>query len=533
MENNKPLYNKKSLQDRIAGTLRDTSVGTGKRPPQAIDLEEAVLGALMLEKDALITIIDILQPDSFYVEKHARIYEAIRSLFQKSEPVDILTVANQLRSTGELEFAGGAFYITELTSKVNSAANIEAHARIIVEKAIKRELIRISGEVNRDSYEDTADVFELLDRTEQSFFQVSEMNIKKKVSDIRSVLAEAIEELKAKKDMPDGLTGVPSGFTKLDRLTSGWQKSDLIILAARPGMGKTAFVVSAARNAAVMFKKGVAIFSLEMSSIQLVNRLISAEAELESEKIKKGNLAEHEWIQLHQRIVNLDKAPIFIDDTPALSVLELRAKCRRLKAQHDIQMVIIDYLQLMSGDSGAGRSGNREQEIAYISRSLKNLAKELSIPVIALSQLSRDVEKRGGDKRPQLSDLRESGSIEQDADMVIFLYRPEYYGITEDDNNQPIHGVGEVIIAKHRNGSQDTVCLKFEGKYTKFLDLEEDQFKPFTPTSFASTLPPVEVHIPREFDTPAQQPQTKVIGSKLNQKNNVDFSKPNENPAPF
>ena len=447
----------------------------GKMPPQASDLEEAVLGALMLEKEAITTVIDILKPDSFYKDQHKTIYEAIIELFNESAPVDLLTVSNQLRKRGKLEFAGGPFYITELTTRVNSAANIEFHARIISEMAIKRRLIRIAGEIQRDAYEDSNDVFELLDRTESALFEVSESNIRKNYADMRTIMREAIQELEAKKDHTDGLTGVPSGFSALDRVTSGWQKSDLIIIAARPAMGKTAFVVSAMRNAAVEFGKAVAIFSLEMSSVQLVNRLISAEAELESEKIKKGNLADYEWEQLVHKTARLTESPIFIDDTPALSVLELRAKCRRLKAQHDIQMVIIDYLQLMSGDStkmgGAGK-GNREQEIASISRALKNLAKELSVPVIALSQLSRAVETRGGDKRPQLSDLRESGSIEQDADMVMFLYRPEYYGIMESEEGMPLQGVGEVIIAKHRNGSLDTVQLKFVGKYTRFSDLD-------------------------------------------------------------
>jgi len=289
---------------------------------------------------------------------------------------------------------------------------------------------------------------------------------------MRSIMREAIIELEARKNQKDGLTGVPSGFTALDRVTSGWQKSDLVIIAARPAMGKTAFVLSVLRNAAVDHNKPVAIFSLEMSSVQLVNRLISAEAELDSEKIKKGSLADHEWAQLVHKTARLSKAPLFVDDTPALSILELRAKCRKLKAQHDIQMVVIDYLQLMSGDSkNGGQGGNREQEIASISRALKKIAKELSIPVIALSQLSRAVETRGGDKRPQLSDLRESGSIEQDADMVMFLYRPEYYGFTEQDG-LPTAGVGEVIIAKHRNGSLENVKLRFIGKYTKFTDLD-------------------------------------------------------------
>ncbi|SDM21149.1 replicative DNA helicase [Catalinimonas alkaloidigena] len=472
MENSNP----KQRKNPIKGTLRSRLTGQelfndlGKKPPQEVEMEEAVLGALMLEKEALTNVIEILRPESFYKESHQRIYSAILSLFQKSEPIDILTVSNELRATGQLEFVGGSYQLTQLTSRINSAANIEYHARIIAQQAIKREMIRVATEIHKEAYEDTTDVFALLDRAEQSLFKVSESNIRKNFSRMTDLMREAIEELNAKKNHKDGLTGVASGFSGLDRVTSGWQRSDLVILAARPAMGKTAFVISAARNAAVEFGHGVAIFSLEMSSIQLVNRLISAEAELESEKIKKGNLAEYEWQQLHSRIGRLSEAPIFIDDTPALSVLELRAKCRRLKAQHDIQMVIIDYLQLMTGDTSS--RGNREQEIASISRALKNLAKELNVPVIALSQLSRAVETRGGDKRPQLSDLRESGSIEQDADMVLFLYRPEYYGITEDEEGRPLNGLGEVIIAKHRNGSLENVYLRFIGKYTKFMDPE-------------------------------------------------------------
>jgi len=445
----------------------------GKVPPQAVELEEAVLGALMLEKDALTNVIDILKVESFYKDSHKVIFQAILDLFSESQPIDLLTVTSQLRKNGALEIAGGAFYVTELTSKVASAANIEYHARIITEQSIKRELIKISGDIQKDAFEDTTDVFELLDKMEQSLFEISEKNIRKNYSDMRSIMREAIVELEARKNQKDGLTGVPSGFTALDRVTSGWQKSDLVIIAARPAMGKTAFVLSVLRNAAVDHGRPVAIFSLEMSSVQLVNRLISSEAELDSEKIKKGSLADHEWAQLVHKTAKLSKAPLFVDDTPALSILELRAKCRKLKAQHDIQMVVVDYLQLMSGDSkSGGGGGNREQEIASISRALKKIAKELSIPVIALSQLSRAVETRGGDKRPQLSDLRESGAIEQDADMVMFLYRPEYYGITQDEDNNSTAGVGEVIIAKHRNGSLENVKLRFIGKYTKFTDLD-------------------------------------------------------------
>lgn len=845
------------------------NAGMGKLPPQATDMEEAVLGALMIEKDALSTVADILRPDSFYKESHQRIYSAIINLFVNSEPIDLLTVTSKLRSTGELDLIGGAAFITELTSKVNSAANIEYHARIITQAAIKRELIAISSEIQKEAFEDTTDVFKLLDKTEQALFQISESNIKKNYADMGALMRQALEELDQKKNNQNGLTGVPSGFTSLDRLTSGWQKTELTILAARPGMGKclgkgtkvvmfdgtlkkvedvatgdllmgddstsrrvlsiargrermywirqnkgidyrvneshilslkrsrnegphtqgdvmnitvkdyldkstkfksnykgykvgvefsekavsvapyflglwlgdghayssrittadneivtylteyaddlglplkkyqqvgkcpnyaitqgfrggqkffslqdqlrslnliqnkhipenyllnsrtnrlqllaglidsdghfleqsngyeitskyldfaqqikylcdtlgfrtslnakkasicsigfesevyririygnidcipvrierkkarlwtspvdwqvtgikveydqvddyygfeidgnrlflledmtvthnTAFVVSALRNAAVEFQKPVAIFSLEMSSVQLVNRLISAEAEIDGEKIRKGNLAPHEWAQIHHRISGLTNAPIYIDDTPALSILELRAKCRRLKAQHDIEMIVIDYLQLMTGDTGGKMGGNREQEIASISRSLKNLAKELDVPVIALSQLSRAVETRGGEKRPQLSDLRESGSIEQDADMVLFLYRPEYYGITADDNGNSVAGVGEVIVAKNRGGSLDTVQLRFIGKYTKFTDL--DAFYAPSPTAADRPLPPALTNPIASFENNPASPT--VFKSKANDRSNFEFKGPGEEP-PF
>ncbi|MEP2024433.1 MAG: replicative DNA helicase [Reichenbachiella sp.] len=498
-------------------------VPLGKMQPQAVDIEETVLGALMLEKDALTTVIDILKPQSFYDDRHSKVYEAIVQLFNKSEPVDIMTVTAQLRKNGTLEIAGGAYHIANLTTRVNSAANIEYHARIITEQAIKRDLIRISAKIQEDAFEDTEDVFELLDRTEQALFEISESNIKKNYAGMQQLMHEAIMEIEARKEHKDGLTGVPSGFTELDRVTAGWQASDLVIIAARPAMGKTAFVVSAMRNAAVEFGEAVAIFSLEMSSIQLVNRLISAEAELESDKIKKGNLADHEWEQLVHKTARLTEAPIFIDDTPGLSILELRAKCRRLKAQHDIKMIIIDYLQLMSGDSSksGGGSGNREQEIASISRALKGIAKELNVPVIALSQLSRAVETRGGDKRPQLSDLRESGSIEQDADMVMFLYRPEYYDITEDEDGLPTAGTGEVIIAKHRNGSLENVKLKFIGRFTKFADLDGSIMGgDYSGGGFPSA------GIPAEFDS---SPNTVTFPSKANEGEGGASS----DPAPF
>ena len=838
--------------------------GLGKVPPQSIEMEEAVLGALMLERDALSAVIDMLHPESFYREAHQRIFAAIRTLFDQSEPIDLLTVQTELRRTGELETVGGAIYLASLTEKVNSAANIEAHARVVTENAIKREIISIATECQQRAFEDSTDVFHLLDQLEQGLFAISEKNIRKKTADMGSIMRMALEELEAKKHLKDGLTGVPAGFSALDRLTSGWQKSELIIIAARPGMGKclgkgtkvvmfdgtlrkvedvrpgellmgddstprrvlsiargreamywvrqnkgqdyrvneshilslkrsrsegnhpygevlnitvrellrksekfrsnlkgykvavefpkretsmdpyflglwlgdghglssrittsdpevveylggyaqalgrklvtyqqegkcpnyaitrgqrghsnepslqgelrtlnllsykhiphdylcnstenrlrllaglidsdghylvqsngyeitqksrqlaeqikfladslgfrtsltaktaslttrayqcevyrvrmygdvnripvrverkkatpwaspvdwrmtvihlehdgeddyygfeidgnrlflledmtvthnTAFILSSCRNAAVEFGHGVAIFSLEMSSVQLVNRLISAEAELESEKIKKGNLSSHEWAQLHHRINRLTNAPIFIDDTPALSILELRAKCRRLKQQHDIQLVVIDYLQLMTGDSSKG-GGNREQEIASISRALKNLAKELNVPVIALSQLSRAVETRGGEKKPQLSDLRESGSIEQDADMVMFLYRPEYYGITQDESGNPVQGIGEVIIAKNRSGSLDTVQLRFIGKFTKFADLGVDSFGggenygSFGGISGASSF--------ENPGTPEGGPGSITLGSKVNQQSKPPSGSP-------
>lgn len=447
----------------------------GKLPPQAADLEEAVLGALMLEKDALSSVIDILKAETFYVDAHKKIFAAIQYLFQNSMPVDLLTVTNQLRKTGELEIVGGAFYITELTNRVASSANIEFHARIISEKYIQRELIAISSDIITNAYEDTTDVLQLLDKAEKNLFAIAEGNLRRESYDMASLIQKSIAQLEELKDKVDGLTGVPSGFTELDRMTSGWQNSDLVIIAARPAMGKTAFVLSLARNASLIGKKKIAIFSLEMAAVQLTNRLIAAETEIPAEKLKKGDLTEAEWQQLITRVGRLSDSGIFIDDTPSLNIFELRAKCRRLKAQHDIDMIIIDYLQLMVG-SGDQRSGNREQEISAISRALKSIAKELDVPVLALSQLSRAVETRGGNKKPMLSDLRESGSIEQDADMVLFIYRPEYYGFEVDEEGNNTKGVAEIIIAKHRNGAVGSVRLKYVGEYIKFADLDNMDF---------------------------------------------------------
>jgi len=446
-----------------------SNIELGKLPPQALDLEESVLGALMLEKEALTNIIDILKPENFYKDANKEIYQAIIDLFNNSQPIDLLTVTNQLKKNGTLDIVGGSYYITKLTTRVNSASNIEFHSRIILEQSIKRELINISSKVQKDAYEDTIDVFDLLDQTEQSLFDVSESHIRKNYKKVQNLMKEAIDELETKKEKKDGITGVPSGFIDLDTITSGWQPSDLVIVAGRPSMGKTAFVLSLIRNASIDHNLPMGIFSLEMSSLQLVNRLISSEAELDSDKIRKGNLKDYEWQQLLHKTDLLQKAPIFIDDTPALSILELRAKARRLKSQHDIQCIIVDYLQLMTSEYGK-TSGNREQEIASISRSLKAVAKELNIPVIALSQLSRAVETRGGDKRPVLSDLRESGSIEQDADMVMFIYRAEKYDITEDEDGESTIGVAELLLRKNRNGPTGKVKLKFVERFAKFVD---------------------------------------------------------------
>ncbi|MFC5284023.1 replicative DNA helicase [Pedobacter alpinus] len=471
--------NKTGLSKDKRSRLTSMVSGLGKLPPQALDLEEAVLGALMLEKDALSAVIDILKPELFYKDAHQKIFKSIQTLFTASSPVDILTVSAQLRQDGDLEMIGGAFYITELTNRVASAANIEYHARIISQKFIQRELIRISTDIINQSYEDTSDVFELLDYAEKNLYDIAQNNLRRDSRKMDDIVKESLKMLESLRGKDDTLTGVPSGFTALDRVTNGWQKSDLIIIAARPAMGKTAFVLTCARNAAVQFNKPVVVFSLEMSSVQLTNRLISGEAEIEQEKIRKGQLEDWEWHKLTSKIGNLSDAPLIIDDTPALNVFEFRAKCRRLKAQYDIQMIIIDYLQLMQGKAdgkgGGGGAGSREQEISSISRALKQVAKELNVPVIALSQLSRAVENRpGGSKKPMLSDLRESGAIEQDADMVLFLYRPEYYGLDQDENGNPTAGVGEVIIAKHRNGETCTVPLRFVGKYVKFTDLEDN-----------------------------------------------------------
>ncbi|MCI2228125.1 replicative DNA helicase [Polaribacter sp. MSW13] len=466
MEKTTTLAGKKIDKSRLI------SLEKGKIPPQAVELEEAVLGAMMIDKKGIDDVIDILSSDAFYDQKHQEIYAAIYELFQNSEPIDLLTVSNLLKKNGKLEFVGGDFFLIRLTQKVASSAHIEFHARIILQKYIQRKLISISSEIIENAYDEGTDVFDLLDDAEAKLFEVTQGNLKKSSEDAGSLVKQALKKIQEIGNQ-EGMSGLQTGFTKLDALTSGWQPSDLVIIAARPGMGKTAFVISMAKNMAIDFNHGVAVFSLEMSSVQLITRMISSETGLTSEKLRKGNLEPHEWEQLNVKVKKLSDAPIFIDDTPSLSIFDLRAKARRLVSQHNVRIIVIDYLQLMTAGGKAG--GNREQEISMISRNLKALAKELEVPVIALSQLSRAVETRGGSKRPLLSDLRESGAIEQDADIVSFIFRPEYYGMTEwdDDEHTPCEGQGEFIVAKHRNGGLDNIRLKFTGHLAKFSDLEE------------------------------------------------------------
>lgn len=471
---------KKDLANARSRKPDVSSLVYGKVPPQANELEEAVLGAIMLEKDKLAEVLEIIQsPDCFYVDANQKIYAAIRRLFDKGMPVDLLTVTDELRKSNELELVGGPYYLTRLTMNVVSSAHVEAHARIVMEKFIQRELIRISGNVISEAYEDSTDVFDLLDKAESNLYEITDKHLRKNFKSLKEVLVTTVRDIEEAKNRQEDVTGVPTGFKDLDKLTSGWQKNALIIVAARPAVGKTAFCLNLAMNAAMYNGKPypVAFFSLEMGAGELVKRMLAATTEVSMDAITKGRMQEHEFVQMTQRMTRLASAQIYLDDQAALNIFELRAKARRLKQKHDIQMIIIDYLQLMQADVNKG--GNREQEISKISRDLKSLAKELEIPIIALSQLNRSVESRKESKVPQLSDLRESGAIEQDADMVMFLYRPEYYGINNDEMGNPIEGETHVHIAKNRSGTTDTVKVRFIKEYQKFVDLEEDNFGGF------------------------------------------------------
>ncbi|MDR1517323.1 MAG: replicative DNA helicase [Dysgonamonadaceae bacterium] len=469
------MEKQKQKQQRNVKIVEKTVIApdVGKLPPQARELEEAVLGALMLEKDAYSIISDILKPESFYDPAHQLIFDAIQGLAMQQKPVDVLTVVEELKSKGVLDSVGGTLYVAELTDKVASAAHIEYHARIVAQKQLARELITFSSDITQQAFDETIDVDDLMEETESRLFEISQRNVKKDVIQINPIIKEAMENIQAAANRKDGMSGLPTGFKELDKITSGWQNSDLVIIAARPAMGKTALVLSMAKNMALDYETPVGIFSLEMSNVQLVNRLIVNVCQIRGESIKSGRLADDEWERLDKNVKMLYDAPIYIDDTPSLSVFELRTKARRLVREHGVKTLIIDYLQLMNA---SGMSfGSREQEVSTISRSLKGLAKELNIPIIALSQLNRSVESRQGpEKRPQLADLRESGAIEQDADIVCFIHRPEKYGITEDDKGNSLIGLAEIIVAKHRNGPTGIVKMRFDNEYARFQNLDEN-----------------------------------------------------------
>ncbi len=449
----------------------------GHRQPQNLEMETAVLGALMNEQDAFGQVAEILRPESFYEHKNQLVYEAIRDLAAQQKPVDVITVVEQLDRKGHLDEVGGMPYVAALSDAVISSAHIEYHARIIQQKSLARQLITYSSRIQQSAFDPATDVDDLMQEAEGRLFELSQNNMKKDYTQINPVIKDAYDMLQRAAARTDGLSGLSSGFEGLDKMTSGWQNSDLVIIAARPAMGKTAFVISMIRKMAVDMKIPCAMFSLEMANVQLVNRLIVNVCEIPGEKIKSGQLAPYEWSQLDARITQLYDAPIYVDDTPSLSVFELRTKARRLVREHGVKIIMIDYLQLMNA-SGMN-FGSRQEEVSTISRSLKQLAKELNIPIIALSQLNRGVESReGSDKRPQLADLRESGAIEQDADMVCFIHRPEYYKIYQDEKGRDLHGKAEIIIAKHRNGAVGDVILEFRGEFARFSDTNENRYVP-------------------------------------------------------
>ena len=450
----------------------------GNVPPQAVELEEAVLGALMLEKDSIITVQEFVTPEAFYTEEHRLIYRAIEELSSELKPINLYTVTERLKVKKELKKVGGASYLAQLTQKVGSAANVEFHAKIVAQKYVQRELIRSATEIQRRSYDESTDVTDLIGFAEQEIFKVAEGHVKRSVQSAADVLARTLAQIEENAKNKSAFNGVPSGFMALDRVTMGWQPSDLIIIAARPSMGKTAFTLTMARNMSVDHEQAVAFFSLEMPAHQLMMRLVVAETGIPGNDLKLGRLSPEQWRHLESATKPLGSAKLFIDDTPALSVFEFRSKARRLKIHNDIKIIMIDYLQLMTGGPQAAKGGNREQEVSFISRTLKAIAKELNVPIIALSQLNRSTELRGGSKRPQLSDLRESGAIEQDADIVAFIHRPEYYGINQDENGMPTAGMAELIIAKHRNGAVTDVKLRFLKDQARFADIDDADLLP-------------------------------------------------------
>ncbi len=436
--------------------------------PQAVDIEKMVLGALMVDKDAFSIVSEILHPETFYEPRSQKIYKAIQTLSLNEDPVDIMTVVEELKREGTLDDIGGAGYILELSERVASSAHIEYHAKILAQKYLARQLISFASVIETKAFDETVDVDELMQEAEGSLFELSQKNMRQDYTQIDPVVKQAVEILQKAAANKGGLTGIPTGYAKLDDYTSGWQRSDLVIIAGRPAMGKTSFALSLAKNIAVDYDTPIAFFSLEMNNVQLVNRLISNVCEIEGKKILNGQLDDEEWKRLDKNVRKLQAAPIYIDDTPGMSIFELRTKARRLVREKGVQVIMIDYLQLMNANGA--RFGSRQEEVSTISRSLKGLAKELDIPVLALSQLNRTVEGREGidGKRPQLSDLRESGAIEQDADMVLFVHRPEYYRIFTDEKGNDLHGKAQIIIAKHRKGGTGDVLLNFRGEFTRF-----------------------------------------------------------------
>ncbi|MDY4925863.1 MAG: replicative DNA helicase [Prevotella sp.] len=449
----------------------------GHLPPQATEIEQVVLGALLIDTEAFGLVSETLHPETFYDPRHEKIFEAIRSLNMSERPADILTVSQELRKMGELEKAGGMPYLVELSSMVSSSANVEYHSRILAQKSMARQLITYASNIETKAFDETVDTDELIQEAEGALFELSQKNMKQDYTQIDPVVKKAYEILQKAAAQSGGLTGIPSGLDDLDAVTSGWQPSDLVIIAGRPAMGKTSYALSVAKNIAVDYRIPIAFFSLEMSNVQLVNRLISNVCEIPGNKILNGQLTDEEWARLDNNIRKMDGAPLYIDDTPGLSVFELRTKARRLVKEKGVKIIMIDYLQLMNANGM--RFNSRQEEVSTISRSLKGLAKELDIPILALSQLNRSVESRGDgetkgidSKRPQLSDLRESGAIEQDADMVQFVHRPEYYHIYED-NGQDLRGMAQIIIAKHRKGATKDVLLSFRGEFTRFANKNE------------------------------------------------------------
>ena len=514
------MAQKDTLSSLIHGNFaKELSISDGKMPPNALDFERIVIGTFLIDRKGLDHSIDLLTPDVFYDPRHQTIFSSILKLYESNSPIDLMTVIQDLKKNEKLNLAGGDHYIIDLTMGVSSSAHIEYHVRVILEKFILRSLINVSANVIDSSYKETTDVFELLDKAEQSFFEITNGTIKKGFDTANSLVKEAIDKIKSLKDK-EGLSGIPSGFTALDKETGGWQNSDLIIIAARPAMGKTAFILSMARNICVDHNIPMALFSLEMASVQLITRMISSETGISSEKLRKGQMSDDEWQRLFTNVSALENAPLFIDETPSLSIFDFRAKCRRLVMQHGVKIIMVDYLQLMTASSGKG-AGNREQEIAMISRSLKAIAKELNVPVIALSQLSRTVETRPG-KRPMLSDLRESGAIEQDADIVSFIFRPEYYKISVWDNDEEgaetsTENQAEIIIAKHRNGATADVRLAFHKNIGKFADLGTNY--DYTPSSFGQKDEPSgfdKINITIDPGAAFGLPNNNVSGSAMN-----------------